>query len=55
LHKFTSAGFLAIDHNSPAGHAEAVMVKGLARYANCLRHGLLAKCVDVNLFIARGA
>lgn len=26
------------------------MVKGLARFGNCLRHGLLAKSVDVSPF-----
>jgi hypothetical protein len=30
-----------------------VVVKGLAKQGNCLRHDLLVKCVDVNLFASK--
>jgi hypothetical protein len=29
------------------------VVKGLAKQGNCLRHDLLVKCVDVNLFASK--
>jgi hypothetical protein len=36
---------------SPPGQTEGNMVKGLAKYRYCLRHGLLTKYVDANRFL----
>ena len=39
-----------IDHHASPAVFGGVVVKGLARLGNCLRHGLRAKRVDASLF-----
>ena len=53
FHKNSQAGLQTIDHDASPAMYGGVVVKGLAKLGNRLRHDLLVKCVDVSLFDAK--